>query len=130
MPAVGRVGCRRRTKLRIEIVEECEHGKTERHQTQLWEKPHTVSSRLAWCPGGSRREASESELLTLVADLLTEKGIPDKMIKAAAEAVHNTAGTGTGEDGYQKVWVSQHSHDIARAALVAAVGVLVDGLTP
>ena len=31
-----------------------------------------------------------------------------------AETIHRTAGTGTGEDGYMKVWVSQHADEVAR----------------
>ena|SRR3990167_8392311 len=56
--------------MRIEIVEECEHGGM---------SPHLVGDvlfgvDLPECLGGSRREATEAELLSLVADLLTEKG--------------------------------------------------------
>jgi len=60
----GRVGCRRRTKLRVEIVEECEHGNFDCDAYgRDWNDKEVT------CPGGDRREASESELLTLAADL-------------------------------------------------------------
>ena len=49
--------------MRVEIVETCGHDSI----SHIVDYPD--------CPGGSRREASESELLALVADLLTLKGL-------------------------------------------------------
>ena len=62
--------------MRIEIVEECEHGKDVRH----WYLSLSTGLEVE-CSGGSRREAAEPELLTLVADLLKGRGlllVPDE----------------------------------------------------
>ena len=50
--------------MRVEIVEECEHGNFDCDAYgRDWNDKEVT------CPGGDRREATESELLTLVADL-------------------------------------------------------------
>jgi len=74
---------RRITKLRIEIVEECEHDYEGQHETSAcWaqESPHETRPD-CYCRGNRRRVATESELLTLVADLLKGRGlllVPDE----------------------------------------------------
>ena len=49
--------------------------------------------------------------------------VSPEAIERMRQVIHNTAGTGTGEDGYQKVWVSQHAQEMAALGLRAALGI-------
>jgi hypothetical protein len=104
--------------LRIEIVEECEHGFTA--PGHLEDDGWTDSD----CPGGSRRPIFEAELLTLVADLLKGRGlllIPDENgwppeVRAASRSAMGRVGLVGFVDAFLMDLVE-----------LQAVGVLVDG---
>ena len=98
--------------MRIEIVEECEHGNFDCDAYgRDWNDKEVT------CPGGDRREATESELLTLVADLLTEKGSKVWYCKN-----HKAIG-----DEEECVWASASRRCRMTERFLLPVGVLVDG---
>lgn len=70
-----------------------------------------------------QRPASVVSLMPLMSAarewLASQEQTPD--YEAARKAVVSVAGTGLGEDGYQKVWVDQHAEIIAQAAVDAAL---------
>ena len=114
--------------MRIEIVEDCEHGFAEPCGRKLYLKDADTNLDLGRCPGGSRREASEFELLTLVADLAE---------KVWWCEVHRAELLSTDHDtGEQFCW-KQHMNFLPSAVpygpcrmaerLLLPVGVLVDG---
>ena len=106
----------RRTKLRIEIVEECEHGRSCAHS---WPEGdgHLFGQYEGHCPGGSRREASEVELLSLVADLAEKVWWCEEHEQSTESHRFCAEGVITG---------SKHRCRITERFLLP-VGVLVDG---